>query len=220
MGLGLIDLNQQSYESAIDHFRRVSSREKDSGMGQDALLFEGGEALGQLERKAPGLLDGAARGNDKLEAAVEAVRAAYATERAASDKALLHAVRNWVVRHYDVQQLQRQLAQGLDVERVPGELVLTPHAGLGRYTITDEIATHVVRVALHVDVHDFRARFYEKFGEVIALAEALAFVVDHTVEHLVKDHVTRTEESAIRVDPLIARARRAVAAERAKARSR
>ena len=41
MGLGLIDLHERFYESAIEHFRRVSSRDKDSGMGHDALLFEG-----------------------------------------------------------------------------------------------------------------------------------------------------------------------------------
>ena len=41
MGLGLIDLHERFYESAIEHFRRVSSRDKNSGMGHDALLFEG-----------------------------------------------------------------------------------------------------------------------------------------------------------------------------------
>jgi transcriptional regulator with XRE-family HTH domain len=178
-----------------------------------ALLHEASGAIDQVERKAPGLLAKVAREHAAAASALTVIRAAYA----ASNKEFLREVRNWVVRHYDDRQLERQLAKGVNAERVPGELIQTPHGGLGRYTITDEIATHVVRTALGVDERHFQTRFYEKLGELIQVSEALAVLVDHAIEHLVKNHITSIEDSALRVDPLIARARRAVMAERKKA---
>lgn len=185
-----------------------------------AVLCEASDAFAQLERKSPGVLAAATRGHADGEAALPVVRAAYAAELAAGDKGFLSAVRNWVASHYDPQQLHSELVKWTNAGRVPGELVLTPHAGLGRYSIVDELAAQLMRKALRVPERDFQARFTAKFGEVVALAEALAITVDHAVAHLVAGKVAHEHESAIRVDPLIARARRAVAAERAKARAR
>jgi len=130
--------------------------------------------------------------------------------RTAKGKPFLDTVRRWVASHYDPQQLERELQRGVNAKRLIGTATVTPYAGLGRYTLLDEITTAVVRRALGSPADkDFQSRFYVKLGEVVELAEALATVVDDVFGYLVVEDSTRSEESSVlRVDPLIARARR------------
>lgn len=182
-----------------------------------AVLAEAGDVFSQLERHAPTLVDEATSGHSDGEAAARSVRQRYAAEAAAGDKAFLTTVRNWVKSHYDPQQLERQFRKGVNARDLAGELVLTPHAGVGRYVLIDELATRVIRKALRVPYSDFARAFHAKLGEVVTLAYELSIVIEHVISHVAEGNVQLEEMSAMRVDPLIARARRQLAAARKKA---
>lgn len=88
--------------------------------------------------------------------------------------------------------------------------------------MTDALATLLLSDELGGQLGDFPGLFVQKVDEVIKLAGALGYVVDHLVGHLVVEknpQGVKTEDAVVRVDPLIERARRAVIAERARAAS-
>lgn len=177
-----------------------------------ALLHEAEDMFDRLENRADGVLDAAVRDHVDGQEALQRIRSAYQAERTAKKakkKSFLHAVRDWVASHYDPQQLESQLVKGINARRLEGTVTLTPYAGIGRYTFLDEIATHVMRQALRASEQDFQRRFDQQFGEVMQLVEALATLVGYLVGHLLEPHAEeiKQEESVIRVDPLIARAR-------------
>lgn len=181
-----------------------------------ALLHEAEDMLARLEEHGSGVVQAAVRGRIDGQEALKRVRTVYQAGRATNKKSFLGTVRDWVASHYDPQQLESQLVKGINARRLEGTATLTPYSGIGRYTFLDEITTHVMRRALGVSEQDFQQRFYQKFGEVTELAEALATVVDNVVGYLLEAHTgeVKEKESVIRVDPLIARARREIEAQR------
>lgn len=93
-------------------------------------------------------------------------------------------------------------------------MILSPHAGLGRYAMTDTLATLLLSDELGGQAGAFEEVFMQKVGEVIALAGALGRVVDHLLGYVLLEKGTqpvKTEDAVVRIDPLIERARREVA---------
>jgi transcriptional regulator with XRE-family HTH domain len=186
-------------------------------------LHEAKEAFLSLERKNPQLLDGVVKEDPDGVAALRSIRKIYAEKPTAKRKPFMAAVRNFVAFHYNEAMLGRALRKHLAVGHLEGAVTLSPRAGIGRYTMTDGLATLLLSDELGGQIGDFEDRFGQKVGDVIALAGALGYVVDLLVGYLVlgtNAADVKTEDGVVRVDPLIEQARRAIMAERAKAGTR
>jgi transcriptional regulator with XRE-family HTH domain len=186
-----------------------------------AALHEAESMFSRLEKHGRRVVEAAVGTRPRAGEALRLVRQLYQVGRSTKGKPFLEAVRNWVASHYDPQQLESQLSKGVKARLVTGAATMTQYHGLGRYTFIDEVTVHVIRRALRAPLRDFERRFSEKVGEVIALSEALATVVDDLAGYLVAKHSgeIHEEQSVLRVDPLIARARREIQAERGSVRT-
>lgn len=186
-------------------------------------LHEAKDAFLALEKKSPGLIDTAVQHDRTGVAAVAFVRRIYGQKPAGKhQKTFIDAVRNFVAFHYNEALLGRALRKHLAAGHLDGAVTLSPHAGIGRYTMTDALAALLLSDELGGQLGDFPGRFAQKVDEVIKLAGALGYVVDHLVGYLVVEKnpkEVKAEDAVVRVDPLIERARQAVMAERAQAAS-
>ena len=207
-----------------ERLRGATEAERSVIVGESGYLFraicatlnEAEDTFSRLERRGRTVLEAATHERPGAKEALRLVRDLYRAGRATKGKPFLEAVRNWVASHYDPQQLESQLDKGANAGWLTGTATLTRYSGLGRYTFLDEVTTHVIRRALGAPEQEFQRRFYEKFGEVTALTEALARVVDDVLGHLLMQHPEKIkqEQSVLRVDPLIAKARREIEAQR------
>lgn len=185
-------------------------------------LHEAKDAFLALEKKSPGLLEAAVQHDPAGAAELAFVRSIYHQKPVGKRKLFIDAVRNFVAFHYNEAMLGRALRKHLLAGHLGGAVILSPHAGIGRYSMTDALAALLLSDELGGQLGDFPGRFLQKVDEVVKLAGALGYVVDHVVGYLVLEknqQEVKTEDAVVRVDPLIERARRAVAAERAKVRS-
>ena len=170
-----------------------------------------------LEKKSPGLTDAAVQGDARGEADLAFVRRVYGERAPKHRKVFIDAVRNFVAFHYQAEMLKRALAKHLAAGHLDGTFITSPHAGIGRYTMTDNLATLLMSDALGGKLEGFQKLFSQKMEEVIKLAGALAYVVDHVLGHLMlaqRRQDVKTEDGTVRVDPFIERARLAVQAKR------
>lgn len=181
-----------------------------------AALREAEDLFAQLDRRGHAVVEAVAKTRPGAEEALRLVRQIYAAGRTTGRKPFLEAVRRWVASHYDPQQLESQLRKGMNTRRLAGTITVTPYHGLGRYAFLDAVTLLVIRRALGAPDKDFQRRFYDQVGEVIALAEALATVVDDVLAYLLHQCSVeiKEEQSVLRVDPLIAKARREIEVQR------
>ena len=181
-------------------------------------LHEAKDAFLALEQTDPQLLDAMVHQDTDGAAALKFVREIYGEKPLRRhQKVFLDAVRNFVAFHYNDAMLRRALQKHIAAGHLDGTVTLSPHAGIGRYTMTDRLATLLLSDELGGQFEGFHERFAEKVGVVIALAGALGYVVDLLVGRLVLDtdaDDVKTEEGVVRLDPLVERARRAVMAAR------
>ena len=181
-------------------------------------LHEAKGAFLALEGADAQLLDAVVRGDKDGVPALKFARAIYREKPPRPhQKVFLDAVRNFVAFHYNDALLRRALQKHIAAGHLEGSVTLSPHAGIGRYTMTDRLATLLLSDELGGQLEGFQERFADKVGVVIALAGALGYVVDLLVGRLVLDTDAgdvKTEEGVVRVDPLVERARRAVMAAR------
>lgn len=176
-------------------------------------LHEAKGAFLALDTKNPGLVDAAVQDDAAGKAALAYVRSIYQQKPARKQKPFIDAVRNFVAFHYNEAMIARALRKHLTAGHLEGTLTLSPHAGIGRYTMADTLATLMLSDELGGQIGDFQQRFMQKVEEVIKLAGALGLVVDHLAGYLLfekNSQEVKTEDATVRVDPLIERARRAV----------
>lgn len=181
-------------------------------------LYEAGQAFRALEEKCPGRLDIAVAGDEPAKKALEYVRQAYdPNEKVGVKYSFLYPVRQFVGFHYKDEKLRETLEKHVKGGSVEGSLILTEHAGLGRYTVADHLATLLIADELSGDFEEFRQKFTDRIGEVINLAGDLGEAVDHLLAHLFDRHpsaILEEHEDIVTVPPLVQRARENVERER------
>jgi len=97
-----------------------------------------------------------------------------------------------------------------------GTLIMTPHQGLGRYTVMDHLATFLLADETGGGIESFMKSYMHHIGETIDIVGALGDVADYLVGHILTQpgHKIEREDDIITIDPLIVRAKRAVERQR------
>jgi transcriptional regulator with XRE-family HTH domain len=189
-------------------------------------LQEAKSAFLDLEKRSPRLADAAVGANVEGKAALARVRRFYQEKPSKHRKVFIDAVRNFVAFHYNPVMLKRALEKHAAAGHLDGTLIVSPHSGIGRFEMTDGLATLLLSDELGGQVGAFQKAFLEKVGEVVGLVGDLGRVVNHLLGWVLLKkgaQPVNTEDAVVRVDPLIERARRKIVAmrqSRARARSR
>lgn len=184
-------------------------------------LWEAAKVFNGLDRKGGGVLD-TAMTDARAKEALARVRAAYSPrERGKGKRSFIDVVRNFVAFHYNEQKLGKALEKHERAGQLEGTLILSPFSGLGRYTVTDNLATLLMADEVGGTFEEFSRKFGENVGDAIRLAGDLGDVVDYLIAHILSAHTDKIErrDRTITIDPLIARAREEVEKAR-KARDR
>ncbi len=179
-------------------------------------LWEAAEAFNHLDRRSPRLLDSAMT-DARAKEALARVRAAYKPRKPGKGtRTFIDVVRNFVAFHYNEQKLGKALEKHQRAGHLEGTLILSPFSGLGRYTVTDHLATLLMADEIGGTFEEFSRKFMENIGHAIGLAGDLGDVVDYLITHLLAPHADKMDQQdgTIRIDPLIARAREEVEKER------
>ncbi len=175
-------------------------------------LFEAIDAFETLDKKCSGLLDAAAH-DVRAKAALEHLRRECpAILHRKGKRAFIDVVRNFVAAHYNEQKLIKVLGKHARAGHLEGTLIMTPHQGLGRYTLMDHLALFLMADEMGGGIENFMKNYMQHIGEAIELVGALGDVVDYLVGHILiqPGQKIEQEKDIITVDPLIVRAKREV----------
>ncbi len=179
-------------------------------------LFEAMDALETLDSKCPGLLDAAAT-DARAKDALQHVRREWPIILHRKGKrSFIDVVRNFVGAHYNEQKLWKALDKHARAGHLDGTLLMTPFQGLGRYTVTDQLALFLMADEMGGGIEEFQKKFMQHIGETIELVGHLGDVVDYLVGYIViqPNQKIERESDTITIDPLIVRAKRDVDKER------
>jgi hypothetical protein len=175
-------------------------------------LWEAAEAFNHLDNRSSHLLDDAMIDGRSREALARP-RAAYKPRKTGKrGRTFIDTVRNFVAFHYNEDRLGKALEKHRRAGDLEGTLILCPYSGLGRYSVTDHLATLLMADEIGGTFEEFSRKFMENIGEAIRLAGDLGDVVDYLITHVMAPHADKVEqrEEIIRIDPLIVRARKEV----------
>ncbi len=168
-------------------------------------LREAGNALVTLDGSVPRerlrklLKDRADAG-----AALDYLRPAF------GDDAFVTKVRDAIGSHYQQADIKRILERYLGQSGAEGSIVACEVGGLSRFTFTDILALRLLDEAAGEDLASGGAKFVQRGGEVVALAEALTRFVGHLVDALLEEHGVHVERDTVEIPPLLRAARDAL----------
>ncbi len=175
-------------------------------------LFEAIAAFENLDKKCSGLLEAAAH-DARAKGALEHLRRECPAIRHRKGKrAFIDVVRNFVAAHYNEQKLVKALGKHARAGHLEGTLIMTPHQGLGRYTVMDHLTLFLMADEMEGGIEAFMKNYMQHIGEAIELVGALGDVVDYLVGHILiqPGQNIEQEKDSITIDPLIVRAKREV----------
>lgn len=147
-------------------------------------LFEAGRAFRSLYDAVSDLL----KGDAEAEQALALLQEIYGdTSEASFYATVLGRIRNLAAFHYKEEQFKDGVVAFGDA---PADIVISPHRGIGRYVITDQILSR--------SVWEFAGGTQDKFSEMVSkaitLADALGVVVSHLLIHLFDSRHVKFEQ--------------------------
>jgi hypothetical protein len=177
-------------------------------------LFEAGIAFRQLDDALGSQIDEILKDDKEAMAALQRLREVYRdTSEDGFNRTVLVRVRNLAAFHYK----ETQFKEGVTAFGITdSQIIISPHRGIGRYIVTDQI--------MNRSVWEFVGGTMEKFSasleKAISLADSLGVTVSHLVAHRFEQRGIRitTREGTLRIEPEVNRMRQKVE-EKRRARS-
>ncbi len=175
-------------------------------------LFEAGRAFRGLADAMGDRITDFLKGDAEAEQALALLRKIYGDPSEGSFyTAVLGRIRNLAAFHYKEEQFKDGVVA---FGNTPADIIISPHRGIGRYVITDQILSR--------SVWECAGGTQEKFSEMVAkaitLTDALGVVVSHLLIHLFESRHVRFEQQdgTLVVEPEIWRMKKKVEEERRK----